>query len=671
MMKRISILLCSLLACVFTASAQQFVSTTPSNRNVIIEEFTGRNCGYCPDGHVVANNICNANPGRAWAINIHAGSFSPTSYPNFQCPDGVAIHNGFSISGYPSGAVNRQGSTAIGRGQWASVATSQLGQPSEVNIGGQVVINQASRTATINVEVYYTADAPTATNQLTVIMLQDSILGSQSGMSSNPAQVVNGQYCHMHILRDVVNSSSPWGEVISPTTAGTLITKEYVYEIPEVIGNPNGVDVILEHLHFLAFVTKDNYYVLSANALDVVFRVDEPIYPVIKNVSQENVISCQNSKHFTLAIMNAGLDEITSLTFEAVVEGETFTETWEGSLPSLDNMTFEMDVDIPFGEHQVDFSITAANGTAFEATKSINATCEEWGVVEVDGAEETLEINVWQDRFGNQITWELLGSDLSVLASGGPYTMYFQDTSLLHTHQATVPVNECVKFIIYDAVGNGICCQFGNGHYNIKDSAGNIVVEGNGMFTYEQSSIISLMGEGYVAVNTTEVTDVNYNSATFNGKITAGTPENVGFEYRKVSASAVTDVKASLNGSVFTVTVNDLEPSSIYMVRAYAESNGNKVYGQELTFQTWTTSVDENSNAWNVYPNPASSMVNIEGEKMQRVEVYNAVGQVVVDQEVGENAVQLNAKEWSNGVYFVRIYSENGQVVNKKVTVSK
>lgn len=670
-MKKICILFCSLLACVFTASAQQFVSTTPTNRNVVIEEFTGRNCGFCPDGHVVANNICNANPGRAWAINIHAGGFSPTTYPNFQCPDGVSIHNGFSINGYPSGAVNRQGSTAIGRGQWASAASSQLGQPSEVNIGGQVVINEASRTATITVEVYYTADAPTATNQLTVVMLQDSIMGSQSGMSSNPAQVVNGQYCHMHILRDVVNSTSPWGEVISPTTAGTLITKEYVYDIPEVIGNPNGVDVILDHLHFLAMVTKDNYYVLSANNLDVVFRVDEPIYPVIKNVSQENIISCQNSKHFNLAVMNAGLDEITSLTFEAVVEGQTFTETWNGSLPSLENMNFGMDVDIPFGEHQVDFSITSANGTAFEAGKSINAVCEEWGVVEVDGAEETLEINVWQDRFGNQITWELLGSDLSVLASGGPYTMYFQDTALLHTHHATVPVNECVKFVIYDAVGNGICCQFGNGHYNIKDSAGNVVVEGDGMFTYEQSSIISLMGEGYVAVNTTEVVDVNYNAATFRGKVTAGTAEVVGFEYRKVSASAVTEVEATLDGSVFTATVTDLEPSSIYMVRAFAESKGTRFYGQELTFQTWTTGVDEASNAWNVYPNPASSLVNIEGEKMQRVEVYNAVGQVVVAQEVSDNAVQLNAKEWSNGVYFVRIYSESGQVVNKKVTVSK
>ena len=69
-MKKLTFLMLAVLACLLQVNAQQFVSTSTQNRNAIIEEFTGRNCGYCPDGHVIANNIVHSNPGRVWAVNV-------------------------------------------------------------------------------------------------------------------------------------------------------------------------------------------------------------------------------------------------------------------------------------------------------------------------------------------------------------------------------------------------------------------------------------------------------------------------------------------------------------------------------------------------------------------------------------------------------------------------
>ena len=43
---------------------QTFVSTTPSNKNVILEEYTGTNCVFCPDGHKIAQQLVTANPDR-------------------------------------------------------------------------------------------------------------------------------------------------------------------------------------------------------------------------------------------------------------------------------------------------------------------------------------------------------------------------------------------------------------------------------------------------------------------------------------------------------------------------------------------------------------------------------------------------------------------------------
>ena len=73
-MKKFTFALMTLLAFTFSLKAQQYVSTEPANRNVILEEFTGRNCGYCPDGHAKANQIIAAHPDRVWAMNLHCTS---------------------------------------------------------------------------------------------------------------------------------------------------------------------------------------------------------------------------------------------------------------------------------------------------------------------------------------------------------------------------------------------------------------------------------------------------------------------------------------------------------------------------------------------------------------------------------------------------------------------
>ena len=63
-MKKIFTLI--IVAMALHLNAQQFVSTVPQNRNVVIEEFTGINCQNCPDGHRVANSLMATYPGRVW-----------------------------------------------------------------------------------------------------------------------------------------------------------------------------------------------------------------------------------------------------------------------------------------------------------------------------------------------------------------------------------------------------------------------------------------------------------------------------------------------------------------------------------------------------------------------------------------------------------------------------
>lgn len=487
-MKRITLALMALLSMTCVAKAQQYVSTEPANRNVIIEEFTGRGCQYCPDGHKIANEIMAANPDRVWAINVHAGGYAQTSYPNFITPDGNVIHGGFTISGYPTGVVNRSTAAGQSRSAWPNLTNAQLNQAAVCNVGGAVRINPDTRVATITVEVYYTGDGAYDENYLTVAMLQDSIMGSQSGMSYNPAQVVNGTYCHMHILRDIIQESA-WGDAISPTTQGTLITKTYEYQIPESIGNPNGVEVKIENIFFLAWVSErfqgtPARPILNACELDMATIVDVPIYPSVSNVSQVLEASCSQTKDFEFELSNLGLDAFNSVEFNAVVGESVETFEWTGELMSGDKTKMNFEMEIPFGTHTGVLNITKVNGESYTNSTEFAAECTEWAEKEFDGDLTTLKVYIIQDQFGEQTTWNIINSAGEIVAEGGPY-QHLVGQGATQTNVATlnnIPTDDCYLFTIFDTNNNGICCNYGNGYYYIKDANGDKIVEGDGDF---------------------------------------------------------------------------------------------------------------------------------------------------------------------------------------------
>ncbi len=495
-MKRSFTLMALLMTFVLNGlNAQNLVSTDPQKRNVIIEDFTGINCVNCPDGHKIANTLMDHYKDRVWAVNIHAGTYAGSASYDFKTTDGNNIFNGFDINGFPEAVVNRTTEIGLSRTDWASRTNLLVEEDAECNVAGQVVIDSETRTATVTVEVYYTANSTENTNYLNVFMLQDNIIAYQSGANYNPDQMYNGQYRHMHALRDVITPT--WGDAISPTTEGSFVTRTYTYDIPETIGS---FDVEISDLHFIAFVT-EKYQgvptrpVLNVNKLHVFKTTNQDIYPEIVSVEASSKFSCSNDKIINVSVINSGNDEITSLKFEVTVDGgEPSVQTWEGNITSYKTVNIELEAVVPEGEHDVNVKIIEANGADFTDEDSVKIVSNPWGVVETDAAETELTIELVQDKYGVQITWELLASDYSVLASGGPYeNLKGASATEKHEIKVNVPAGECVKFTINDSKENGICCQFGEGYYRILDAENNVVVDGAGDFGGEASHVISIV----------------------------------------------------------------------------------------------------------------------------------------------------------------------------------
>lgn len=291
--------LLSFLACITVTSvfAQLQVSTTTQKRKVILEEYTGIHCQYCPDGHKRADQYVAANPGNAFVINVHAGSYSnPASgEPDFRTAYGTPLAGQTGLTGYPAGTVNRhifsglsQGSgTAMGRGNWGTAGDQIKSQNSYVNVALQGNIDPATRVLTVEVEVYYTGNSTQATNYLNVVLIQDSVLGPQtSGSTYYPAMMVGSQYQHNKILRYML--SGQWGDQIATTTQGYKFTKQYTYTIPAqlpatVSGGAIKTNVLLSKLRVVAFVTETQQEIVSGNSGPITIGTSTGMY----DVSQE------------------------------------------------------------------------------------------------------------------------------------------------------------------------------------------------------------------------------------------------------------------------------------------------------------------------------------------------------------------------------------------------
>lgn len=240
-------------------------STEPSNRNAVLEDFTGVRCGYCPDGHVRAKAAADANPGKFLIIAVHTGGYaSPAAgWANFTTPYGQALNDQSGVAGYPAGTINRvkaadlsctpqkTGGIAMSRGDWAKGGNAIMAMPSYVNLGSKATFDAATRELTVKVDMYYTGNA-TAANNLNVAFLQDGLVSKQSGGGDN--------YVQNHVLRDLITGQ--WGEVVpdASTKMGQKYTKTYKYMVPENFNGstipPGGGDVKIEDCHIIVFVSE-------------------------------------------------------------------------------------------------------------------------------------------------------------------------------------------------------------------------------------------------------------------------------------------------------------------------------------------------------------------------------------------------------------------------------
>lgn len=449
MKKRITMIAVFALASALTF-AQTIVPTAPENKNVVLEEFTGIHCGYCPQGHQVAHQILTAHPDDASVIAIHTGGYATpgAGEPDFRTPWGSAIAGQSNLAGYPAGTVNRhefpgwsQGGTgtALGRAKWVQAANKILAEPSYLNVEAKATIVRSSRQMQILVEVYYTANSPEGTNYLNVAVLQDNIKGPQSGGGAG------NNYNHMHMLRDLVTGQ--WGIPINTTSATNFYTTTLSYDIPADI---NGVDMVLEDLHVVAFVAESHQEIISGNGAEMVLVESVALDAAVQELLIPATF-CAGEISPKVKIKNFGTETLTSLKLNYQFNEEAATEhTWTGSLATGATTEVALPAFTPTTINGDGNSITvvasAPNGSTDELLGNNTKVQQMDACVE---ATKNCKMAFYIPNGEDQVTWSIKDAAGNEVISGGPYT-----SKGVYQHPFTFPTSGVYTFTLHDTGGD-------------------------------------------------------------------------------------------------------------------------------------------------------------------------------------------------------------------------
>ena len=502
------ILLCTSVA--LNCFAQNFVSTSPSNKNVLLEGFGGINCYYCAEGDATATSIQNLHPDRIVWINIHAGIFAEPSAnePDLRSSYADTLLTVSGLTTFPAAMINRrefpdfaqnQDKLAIETTNWSNAADTILAESSPVNIAARSEFNISTRILKVVVETYYTANSINNQNRLFAALLLDSLRAAQEGATVyNPTAIgSDGKYIHKNILFDYINSAT----YITNTNSGSFRADTFYYNVP---ADFNGSDFDLTSPKVAVWVTEnDSAQVLNAaySQMTIVSDFNNSAALVSADWDADFNLLCGTESAAEVKIVNLGNAAIDSITVDYTINAGT-AQRISANLTTPLSIGKTQRIQLPaIGglnsfSNSISLKITSVNNVTNADTGEVVSVLNQAQVMVSDSTNGVLTVRF--DNHPNDISWSLVDeTDGITILSDSNYII----TNSLITQNFTAINGHCYAFVMKDSFGDGLCCGSGQGYYELK--IGNLRIIRESEFAFETGTKFNFE-EGVIAVNPTE-----------------------------------------------------------------------------------------------------------------------------------------------------------------------
>lgn len=215
--------------------------------------------------------------------------------------------------------------------------------------------------------------------------------------------------------------------------------------------------------------------------------------------------ACETTFTPVLKLENKGLNNLTAATISYNFDGGTNQSyNWSGSLTTNQSINISLPaVTLSSGGHTINASITSINGTTDQNTFN-DSKSQAFTIISSYNTTQIV-FNLQRDLYGSETTWSIQNQAGTTIASGGPYS---DSSSLpaLFTQNITVTNGQCYTFTINDDYGDGICCDYGTGYYNLK-TTDNTEITSGAEFTSSESKNFAINTS--LGINDTKVNQIS------------------------------------------------------------------------------------------------------------------------------------------------------------------
>ena len=176
-----------------------------------------------------------------------------------------------------------------------------------------------------------------------------------------------------------------------------------------------------------------------------------------------------------VSILNLGTTALTSADIK-MMDGNNVisTTSWSGNLSTYGGEVVNLGPLSIAGTTNITFEVVAAG----DANANNNTLTETLNVATVT-THDTITVQVQTDNYGNETYWAIVDDAGAIKAQGGNLfvgitgggngvpagSSGYANNSL--NEEVVVLPKGCYEFVIVDAYGDGICCSFGTGFYNV------------------------------------------------------------------------------------------------------------------------------------------------------------------------------------------------------------
>lgn len=203
-------------------------------------------------------------------------------------------------------------------------------------------------------------------------------------------------------------------------------------------------------------------------------------------------------------------------------------------------------------------------------------------------------------------------------------------------------------------------------------------ISGGASVLYIDNFVVSEADEPELAANPTSM---EFSTNTIGQPTEAQTAWVSGmFLMEDIAISVAAPFEISIDGDTYgneaTIAVGDFALNEILYVRYNPTEEGthtgtvNLVSGTNnatitLNGTATTVGISENGGrTFSIYPNPASTILNVEADGYDNLQIVNAFGQVVYTADVTGH-LKIDVSGLSNGVYFIRLNNAEGTTTQK------